>query len=457
VAEPFPTLKTLEDHVRAAVHVDAAERQVHLRDAEKLAVDCFSMRALLRELIKNDLGDEALRRRIADQVLAMATAERDVSGVRDAAEFARHQLHDESAAFAILNDAIDLFATPVDEYGLAEFGLGGPRPAHGYVFVLLAQDFSKLSNGKPGVVRALTVGRDANLESEDADDLEDIANGWIDLVDPEVGSALLAQAKGVRAAAAPKPASDPPDFPEPHPPGEPFPPVRLTFGPEPSASALLDLIRSSISASSVKTVAKADYEMDFRDHLAALTAITDTGLVSTPTAWVPGEVLALYRWHTGGETDHLARALCCAVLTLDASLLYPTAFMETTGPYLVESCLVLGQPYVDAGLRLLAWRYCATAETDWDGPVDREASVVAALLLAVLSGADLPGWAEPQRDFTALHEELARQSARGQTSVTMWRHLLTLALSRIAGETNAHSVVSGVLSAIQQQTCGDTE
>jgi hypothetical protein len=39
----------------------------------------------------------------------------------------------------------------------------------------------------------------------------------------------------------------------------------------------------------------------------------------------------------------------------------------------------------------------------------------------------------------------------------MWRHLLTLALSRIAGETNAHSVVSGVLSAIQQQTCGDTE
>lgn len=413
------------------------------------------MRALLRELIRHDLGDDGLRRRIADQVLAMATAERDVSGIRDAAEFARGHLRDETAAFAILNDAIDLFAMPVDEYGLAEFGVGGPRPAHGYVFVLLAQDLSKLSNGQPGVLRALTVGRDANLDSDDPGDLEDIANGWIEYIDPEEGRALLAQAEAVRAAAGPEPPPDPPDFPAAHPPGEPFPPLRPTFGPDPSASTLLELIRANISPASVETVAEADYGLDFRDHLAALAAIIETGLVSTPTPWVPGEVLALYRWHTGGHTDHLARALCCAVLTLDASLLYPTAFMETTAPYLVESCLVLGGKYVDAAQQLLAWRYCGTDEADRDGPVDRQASMLAALLLTVLSGAEPPDWTGPQRDFTGLQQELAGHAASGQAAVAMWRHLLTLALPMTAAGTTAHVVVAGVLSAIPPPSSGD--
>lgn len=408
-------------------------------------------------MLSGGVGDDTLHNRIADQVLALATAERDISGIRDAADFARDQLNDETAAFAILNDAIELFATPVDEYGLAEFGLGEPRPAHGYVFALLAQDFSKLSDGQPGVLRALTVGRDVNLASGDPDDLEDVANAWIDLIDPDAGSALLALAESRRAEAKPEPEFDPPSFPDPHPPGDPFPTVRATFGPEPSPSALLNLIRSTISATSLETIAKADYGMDFRDHLAALTAIADTGLVSTPTAWVPGEVLGLYRWHSGGETDHLARAFCCAALTLDASLLYPTAYMETTAPYLVESCLVLGRSYVDAAHQLLAWRYCATSDHDCDGAADRQSSVLAALLLAVLSEVRLPHWAESERDFTALTEELARQCARGQASVAIWRHLLTLALPRIPARTTAHSVVAAALSAMGQPTCGDIE
>lgn len=448
MTEPFPTVKTVEDHVRAAVAAGPDDRPGHLRAAEALAVDCFSMRAFLRALLAGGVGDDALRRRIADQVLALATAERDVSGIRDAADFAREQLNDETAAFAILNDAIDLFATPVDEYGLAEFGLGGPRPAHGYVFVLLAQDFSKLPDGQPGIVRALTVGRDANLDSADPDDLEDIAKGWIEYIDPDTGDALLAQAAAGRAAAEPEPELDPPSFPEPHPPGQPFPLARPTFGPAPSASALLDLIRSDISAASLDTVARADYGMDFRDHLAALTAIIETGLVSTPTAWVPGEVLALYRWHSGGETDHVARALCCAVLTLDASLLYPTAFMETTAPYLVESCLALGGPYVDAAQRLLAWRYCAVPEHDSDGTVDREASVLAALLLAVLSGGELPDWAAGEYDLSRLNSKLSDEATIVQAAVRVWRHLLALTVQRIGADHPAHSVVASALAAV---------
>lgn len=447
MSDPFPTVKTVEDHVRAASGAAPADQQAHLLAAENLAVDCFTTRALLRELIANDVGAQTLRRRTADQVLAMATAERDISGIRDAADFHRLQLTDESAAFSILNDAIDLFATPVDDLGLAELGLGGPEPAPGYVFVLLAQDFATLTNGRDGVMRALTVGRDVYLDSGDPDDLADIANGWIELIDRNQGAALLARAEARRAAKEPIPIPDPPDFPDPHPPGAPFPPLRPTFGPQPSASVLLDLIRANISAPSLETIAAADYGMDYRDHLAALTAIVDTGLVSTPTPWVPGEVLSLYRWESGENTDHLARALCCAVLTLDASLLYPTAFMDTTAPYLVESCLVLGGHYVSAAQQLLTWRYCATTEADSDGPVDRQASLLATLLLEVLSGNGIPEWSGPGLEVAALNEALSSQGRSGQTSARVWHHLLKLALTRIPADRAEYAVVESALTA----------
>ncbi len=447
MTDQFPTVKTLEDYIRAAVVASPADRPAQLREAEKLAVDCFSMRALLRELIKNDLGDDALRRRIADQVLTMATAEQDISGIRDAADFERTQMGNEAAAFTILDESIDLFSTPFDRHGLVKYGLGELEPAPGYVFVLLAQDFAKLPNGRGGVVRALTVGRDAHIEN--ADDLEDIANGWIEHIDADEGNALLAHAQELQAAEEPLPAPDPPSFPDPHPPGEPFPAVRPTFGPEPSPSALLDLIRSHITQTSLETIAEADYGMDFRSHLAALTAIKDTGLVSTPTHWVPEVVLSLYRWHTGGETDHLARALCCTVLSLDASLLYPTAFMVTTAPYLVESCLVLGGEYVAAARQLLAWRYCVVPERDSDSEVDRQSSVLAALLLDVLSGAALPDWPAADLDLARLDHELSGATGMPPTSTKVWRHLLALALPTIPDDRLEHLVVASALAAVE--------
>lgn len=448
MADQFPTVMTLEDHIRAAVADDPANRQTHLREAEALAVDGFSMRALLRELIRNDLGDEALRRRIANQVLTMATAERDVSGIRDAAGFEYLQRGDAETAFSILDRAIDLFATPVDQHGLAEFGLGGPEPAPGYVFVLLAQEFAKLPEGSSGVRRALTVGRDAHAAGTDPDNLEDIANGWIEFLDEDEGAALRTQAQVRKASAEPVAVPDRPDFPAPHPPGQPFPLLRSTFGPEPSSSALLDLARSNISAAGLETIAKADYGLDFSDHLAAVTAIVDTGLVSTPTHWVPGEVLALYRWHTGGETDHLARAFCCTVLTLDASLMYPSAFSITTAPYLTESCLVLGGDYVPAAQQLLAWRYCAVPESDSDGLADRQASVLGALLLAVLSGSGVPDWAQDQLDLSPLNEALSGDRATGQASTLVWRHLLGLALPRVPDGAVSRRAIASALGAV---------
>ena len=449
MADPFPTVKTLEDYVRAAVAADPADRQVQLLHAEHLAVDCFSTRAFLRLLITHDLGDDALRRRIAEQVATMATAERDISGIRDSADFQRNQRSNETAAYAILDDAITLFATPTDEFGLAKYGLGEPEPAPGYVFVLVAHDFAQLSNGRDGVVRALTVGRDVHRENPD--DLEDIANGWIELIDHDEGIALLTQAADARRTSSEPitPIPDPQHFRKPGPPGQPFPLVRSTFGPQPSASALLDLIRSNIPHSSLETIAKADYGMDFGDHLAALTAIKDTGLVSTPTAWVPEEVLSLYRWHSGGDTDHLARALCCTVLTLDASLRYPTTFMVTTAPYLVESCLVLGGDYVPACQKLLAWRYCAVPESDSDADTDRQSSVLAALLLEVLSGAPLPDWPRAEFDFTPRNVELAGRIGT-PTSAKVWHHLLTLALATIPDDRPEHSAVAAALTAVEQ-------
>lgn len=450
MAERFPTVRTLEDYVHAAIKAEPAERQTQLLEARDLAVDCFSTRAFLRLLIKHDLGGDALRRETADRVLTMATAERDISGIRDAAEFALNQLNDDAAAFRILEDSIRLFATPTDEFGLAKYGLGEAEPSPGYVFVLLAHDFARLPDGRDGVLQALTVGRDLYLAGGNPADLEDIANGWIELIDHDEGGALLAQATARQAASEPQPPVASQHFPKPHPPGEPFPPVRSTFGPEPSASALLDLIRSNISHLGLEAIAGADYGMDYPDHLAALTAIRDTGLVSTPTAWVPREVLALYRWHCGGDTDHLARALCCAVLTLDASLLYPTAFMVTTAPYLVESCLVLGREYVSAGRQLLAWRFCATSAADSDGQVDRQASLLAALLLDVLSGPRLPDWSGAGVEFTSLNDALSGELVGKPTSATVWRHLLALALPKIPDDRPEYRAVASAFAAIER-------
>jgi hypothetical protein len=446
MTDQFPTLRTLEDYVRAAIEAGPRDREAQLREAEKLAVNCFSAREFLRLLITHDLGDDVLRRRIADRVLAMALAERDISGIRDAAEFQHRRLNNEAAAFTILSDAIGLFATPTDEFGLAKYGLGEEAPAPGYVFVLLAEAFVQLPNGRDGALQALTVGRDWYTKRGSPEDLEDIANGWIELIDRDGGQVLLERAKARRTAADPTPVASSQCFPQPHPPGAPFPPLRTTFGPQPSPSALLDLIRSNIAQASLETIAAADYGMDFADHLAALTAIKDTGLVSTPTPWVPGEVLALYRWNGGGRTDHLARAFCCAVLTLDASLLSPTAFMVTTAPYLVESCLVLGQEYIAAGQQLLAWRFSSTAEADSDGPVDRQACVVAALLLDVLSGDQLRGCAWAELDFTSLYDELSRQP----TSAMVWRHLLALAVTKIPADRPEYRIVASALAAVEQ-------
>ena len=88
-SDQFPTVKTLEDFARAAADAAPAHRRALLREAQKLVVDCFSARRFLRLLITHHLGDDALRRRSADRVLTMATAECDINGVRDAAEFAR--------------------------------------------------------------------------------------------------------------------------------------------------------------------------------------------------------------------------------------------------------------------------------------------------------------------------------------------------------------------------------
>lgn len=433
MSDQFPTLRTLEDHVRAATRAEPAEREIHLRAAENLAVDCFSMRALLRELINSGLGDDAVLRRVANQVLTMATAERDISGIRDAADFARFQLSDDTAAAAILDDAVDLFATPGEQYGLAKYGLDEPEPAPGYVFVLLAQDLAKLPEGRDGVLRALTVGRDVHLNGADPDDLVDIAEGWIELIDESAGRALLAQAQAKAAAAEPISEPDPVEFPPPH---------------RPTASMLLDLIRSNITTASLELIAKADYGMDYRNHLAALTAIVDTGLISAPSPWVPREVMELYRWHTGEQTDHLARALCCTVLSLDASLQQPGTFMLTTGPYLVESAVVLGEDYVTAARELLAWRYCVVPEDDSDAVIDRQSSVLATLLLEVLSGTEIDNWSPVPAPLTELNAELAGERIGKPTSEAMWRHLLGLAVPRIPNRRPEYSVVTSALAAV---------
>lgn len=96
----------------------------------------------------------------------------------------------------------------------------------------------------------------------------------------------------------------------------------LADWPERDSRALLHRIRELAAPEILKTIASADYGSDYAKHLQALIEIQSTGSFPPPLDWHPREVLELTRWGRGelSRDGHVARALSCAVLAIDAAL-----------------------------------------------------------------------------------------------------------------------------------------
>jgi hypothetical protein len=122
---------------------------------------------------------------------------------------------------------------------------------------------------------------------------------------------------------------------------------------EPDPAALLDWLRERITPKALATIAAADYGNDRDTHLAALRDIQATGLIPQPLTWHPTEVLALTRWSSGDNVDHMARAFACTVLCLDSAGPVHRDGHEATIAVLLESCLALGDEAVSRAVGLM--------------------------------------------------------------------------------------------------------
>lgn len=208
-----------------------------------------------------------------------------------------------------------------------------------------------------------------------------------------------------------------------------------------SRQPLLSLLTPLITDEMLRTIAQADYGMNFDAHLAALRRI-HAGEIWAPLAWEPREVLELVRWSEPddpnshwnpkmmGQTGHLQRAFACTALLLAAALPENRPLLlggeNATIIQLIASLLTLGEAMQRAGARLLSERMMAfDLEAD-----DRPFFALGILLLAATLPdrepahlADLAAWvlAEEARSRDkltcfALWQQLSDQWLLGLTN-----------------------------------------
>jgi hypothetical protein len=146
---------------------------------------------------------------------------------------------------------------------------------------------------------------------------------------------------------------------------------------EGSASALFDALRHRMTEANLTEIANADYGMDAAQHLAALGDLCETGLVPTVLDWEPHEVLALTRWSSGENVNHLERAFACTLLCM-----LPSEMDElvTNGPILLESCIALGAETAQHAQSFLVWLAEFSTVVLADGELPSERSIALLLL-----------------------------------------------------------------------------
>ncbi len=164
--------------------------------------------------------------------------------------------------------------------------------------------------------------------------------------------------------------------------------VRTLHGWETSAAGLFDWLRARATPDVLSNIARADYGIDADKHLAALRDICETGLVPRTLGWEPHEVVALTRWSSGENVNHLERALCCTLLCLAPAGLDE---LVTDGPILAESCRALGVEASHLAELFFAWRSETEASVDANDPDEAgPEQPIALLLLFLLRTASTP-------------------------------------------------------------------
>lgn len=217
-----------------------------------------------------------------------------------------------------------------------------------------------------------------------------------------------------------------------------------------SASGLFDWLRARATRDTLEKIASADYAMHVEKHLAALMDICETGLIPRHLQWEPHEVLALTRWSTGEQTDHLQRALSCVILCIAPGELDE---LTTNGAILAESCLALGGNAPELAEQFFAWR-SETEEFSFDSTVEGDIGPdepVALLLLFVLrvsSAPDDPRLIELARRLTHHPEytlESVAQWIADSMSAQLWNDLIERLLVPFeAGRPFVASVLRGL-------------
>jgi hypothetical protein len=132
----------------------------------------------------------------------------------------------------------------------------------------------------------------------------------------------------------------------------------------PDRDGLIEAVCPLVTDTMLRVIAESDYGEQFKEHLAGLKKIRAGMDLDQPIGWTPNEVLSLFRWSEGGEDPvlrdaeafHIALAFCCCALARVADV--PgnrTPFENDVFAPLIESCLLLGEPFRQSLIRLLTW------------------------------------------------------------------------------------------------------
>lgn len=154
-----------------------------------------------------------------------------------------------------------------------------------------------------------------------------------------------------------------------------------------SASALFDWLRTQVTQEQLWNIANADFSNEADSNFTALKDLCNSGLIPKQLDWALYEVLALTRWSTGENIDHLERALCCTLLCLSGGE-NSRGDLNINAPILLESCFALGGEAPHGVKLFFAWLGHSSSEYDCD--LDQPLALLALFVARAASSPEDP-------------------------------------------------------------------
>lgn len=219
--------------------------------------------------------------------------------------------------------------------------------------------------------------------------------------------------------------------------------TRVVIGRLPSwpigPDALFAWLNARITRKQLLGIASTD-PFGAHQHFPILARIRVSGRVPPHLEFDPGEALRLTRWGAGPDTDHLARAWCCALMAIAPG--DDSDDLPEVAAQLIESCLALGDDAPELAEQLLAWR--AISEDPAIAPLladdEVHADPVALLALLLLRAAADPADARLPDLISALANAFTESDDPPRQTTTasaeLWRSLVDRILAPLC-PTNA--------------------